>query len=66
MYNEKSKIATNKYMREKRDKLTLDFPKGCKERYRAHAAKKGLSLNRLIMELLEKDIEKSAESLTEK
>ncbi len=62
MYNEKAKQATNKYMREKRDKLTLDFPKGYKDRYRAHAANKGLSLNRLIMQLLEDDIKKSAES----
>lgn len=56
MYNEKAKQATNKYMREKRDKLTLDFPKGDKEKYRAHAQSKGLSLNRLIINLLEDDI----------
>lgn len=65
MYNEKAKQATNKYMREKRDKLTLDFPKGYKERYRTHAASKGISLNRLIMELIEEDIKKSADSSTE-
>lgn len=59
MYNEKAKIATNKYMREKRDKLTLDFPKGYKERYRLHAANKGVSLNKLIMQLLDEDIKAS-------
>lgn len=59
MYNEKSKIATNKYMKEKRDKLTLDFPKGYKDRYRLHAANKGLSLNKLIMQLLDADIKAS-------
>lgn len=56
MYNEKSKIATNKYIREKCDKLTLVFPKGDKERYRTHAASKGVSLNKLIAQLLEADI----------
>lgn len=65
MYNEKAKQATNKYMREKRDKLTLDFPKGCKDRYRAHATSKGVSLNRLIMQLIEDDIKKSADNSAE-
>lgn len=60
MYNESTKKATIKYMRDKRDKLTLDFPKGYKERYRQHAQSKGISLNRLIMDLLDEDIRASA------
>lgn len=56
MYNEKSKVNTMKYMKEKRDKLTLDMPKGAKERYRQHAQSQGKSLNALIIELLERDI----------
>lgn len=60
MYNENAKRATIKYKKEKRDKLTLDFPKGYKERYRQHAQSKGVSLNRLIMDLLDEDIRASA------
>lgn len=56
MYNEKCKINTMKYMKERRDKLTLDMPKGAKERYRQHAQSQGKYLNALIIELLERDI----------
>lgn len=57
MYNDKAKQATMKYMREKRDKLTLNLPLGDKERYKAHAERRGKSLTGLIVELLERDIE---------
>lgn len=57
-YNEKAKERTMRYMNEKRDKLTLNLPKGDKERYKAHAEQQGKSLTGLIVELLEKDIEK--------
>lgn len=59
MYNEVSKKATNKYIKEKRDRLSICFPKGDKEKFRTHAASKGMSLNKLIIELLNEDIEKS-------
>ena len=55
-YDEKAKARTMKYMKEKRDKLTLNLPLGDKERYKAHAESKGMSLTGLIVELLEKDI----------
>lgn len=61
MYNDKAKQATMKYMREKRDKLTLNLPLGDKERYKAHAERRGKSLTGLIVELLEQDI-KSTDS----
>lgn len=57
-YNEKAKARTMKYMKEKRDKLTLNLPLGDKERYKAHAESKGKSLTGLIVELLEDDINK--------
>lgn len=57
VYNDKAKQATMKYMREKRDKLTLNLPLGDKERYKAHAERRGKSLTGLIVELLERDIE---------
>ena len=56
MYNEKAKINTMKYMKEKRDKLTLNLPLGYKEKYRAYAESQGKSLTALIMELIEADM----------
>ena len=56
-YDEKSKERTMRYMKEKRDKLTLNLPAGDKDRYKAHAESKNKSLTALIVELLEKDIE---------
>lgn len=57
-YNESSKRATMKYMRENRDKLTLNLPRGDKDRYKAHAERRGKkSLTALIVELLERDIQ---------
>lgn len=56
-YDEKSKERTMRYMKEKRDKLTLNLPAGDKERYKAHAEKKrGISLTKLIVKLIEEDI----------
>ena len=56
MYNDKAKERTMRYMKEKRDKLTLNLPVGDKERYREYAESKGKSLTGLIVELIEKDM----------
>lgn len=58
-YDEKSKVRTMRYMKEKRDRITVGVPKGDKDKYKAHAENKGMSLNALIVHLLEKDIEES-------
>lgn len=55
-YDEKSKERTMRYMKEKRDRITVGVPKGDKELYMQHAKSKGLSLNALIVQLLEKDM----------
>ena len=55
-YDEKSKERTMKYMKEKRDKLTLNLPLGDKERYKQHAQSKNTSLTGLIVDLIENDI----------
>lgn len=55
-YDEKAKERTMRYMKEKRDKLTLNLPFGDKERYKAHAEKRNKSLTSLIVDLLEQDI----------
>lgn len=56
MYNEASKKASMKYMAEKREDLKLNLPKGKKEEYKAYAASKGVSLSKLIINLIEKDM----------
>ena len=57
-YNEVSKKATSKYIKEKRDSLNLNFPKGKKEEYRAQASAKGFSsLTAYIVHLIESDKE---------
>ncbi|MDE5754039.1 MAG: antitoxin [Oscillospiraceae bacterium] len=55
-YDEKSKERTMKYMKEKRDKLTLNLPKGKKDEYKEHANRKGKSLTNLIVDLIEDDM----------
>ena len=57
-YNEKAKERTMRYMKERRDKLTLNLPLGDKERYKNHAESKGKSLTGLIVDLIEEDIKK--------
>lgn len=57
-YDEKAKERTMRYMKEKRDKLTLNLPAGDKERYKAYAESKGMSLTALIVELIEEDMRK--------
>lgn len=62
MYDEKAKERTMKYLKEKRDKLTINLPLGDKERYKAHAEqKRGKSLTGLIVDLLEEDIKRDGE-----
>ena len=57
-YDEKAKERTIRYMGEKRDKLTLNLPKGAKERYKTHAETiHGKSLTAFIIDLIEKDIQ---------
>lgn len=58
MYNESSKNATIKYMKENRERLTLNFPLGTKEKLKAYAELKGTSLTQLILSLIEEDMKK--------
>lgn len=56
-YSEAQKKATAKYMKNKLDDIKVRVPKGKREIYKAHAERKGKSLNALIIELLEKDMQ---------
>lgn len=46
----------NKFVAEKYDRFDTTFPKGKKEVYREYAKQQGKSLNALINELLEREI----------
>lgn len=55
MLTEAEKKAVAKY-HAKLDEIKVRVPKGKREVYKAHAERKGKSLNALIIELLEKDM----------
>lgn len=57
MYNDVSKKATMKYIKENLEEVRFRVRKGEKERYKAHAQKRGKSLTALIVDLLEQDIQ---------
>lgn len=59
-YDEKSKERTMRYMKEKRDRITIGVPKGDKDRYRSYAESKGMSLNALVVKLIEEDMKKAS------
>lgn len=61
MYNDKAKARTMKYIKEKRDFIHLNIPKGYKDKYKAHAQKQGKSLTALIIDLLEADMRENGE-----
>lgn len=58
-YTDAQKRAAEKYKATRREQLNLDVPKGIKEKYKAYAQSKGISLTKLIMELIEKDMQES-------
>lgn len=58
-YDEKSKERTMRYMKAKRDRITIGVPKGDKDRYMQHAKSKGMSLNACFVQLIENDINNS-------
>ena len=56
-YDEKAKVRTMRYLKEKRDRIVVGVPKGDKEKYSNYAKSKGMSLNALIVYLLKKEME---------
>ena len=56
MYDETAKKATLKYMKEKRENLNLNFPKGKKAVFKGYAQFRGMSLTELITQLIEADM----------
>ena len=58
-YSEAQKNATLRYKAKAYDRINLDVKKGLREQYKAQAAKRGLSLNAYIIQLIEKDMEEN-------
>ena len=55
-YTEAQKKASIKYMAEKTDDIRLRVPKGLKEKYKAEAEKRGISMTQFIINCIEKEI----------
>ena len=55
-YTEAQKNASIKYLKENTDDIRIRVPKGKKSEYKALAEQNGMSLNALIIELLERKI----------
>ena len=56
-YTEAQNKATQKYIKSAYDDIKIRVPKGMREKYKAHAESKNTSLTKLIVELLNKDME---------
>ena len=48
--------AVGKYEKENYDKVLLRLQKGSRDKIKAHAQQKGMSLNAYIVDLIEKDL----------
>lgn len=57
-YTDAQKKAAEKYIAEKTEKIGIRVPKGTKDKYKEFAARKGKSLNALIVEMLEDAMKK--------
>lgn len=58
-YSKAQNKATQKYSAKAYDQIKIVVKKGSREKYNAHAAARGKSLNALIVELLEQDIKEN-------
>lgn len=56
-YSEAQNKATQKYIKNAYDTITVRVPKGMRDKYNAHAESKDTSLTKLIIDLLNNDME---------
>lgn len=56
-YTEAQNRATQKYVKNNYDDIKVRVAKGKREQYKTHAETQGKSLNQLIIELLDRDME---------
>lgn len=57
---ERNKNAIKKYIAEKTDDIRIRVPKGTKDIWKAYAKNQGISLNALIIKLMEEEINKNS------
>ena len=57
MSTEAKRKGNAKYLKEKVEDIKIRVPKGKREEYKAFAEKEGKSLNRYIIDLIEKDMQ---------
>ena len=62
LYTEAQKRASIKYMSEKTDDIRLRVKAGLKAKYKAEAAKRGISMTQFIINCVEKEIAKGGEN----
>ena len=55
-YKKAQSKSVVKYISNNYDQISVRIPKGSRERYKAFAEKRGTSLNALIVELLEREM----------
>lgn len=57
-YSENQKKWTMDYMKNNLDDIKIRVPKGKKDEYKALAASRGVSLTKMIVDLLEQELQK--------
>lgn len=57
-YNDRQNKHAQKYIAANYDDIKIRVPKGERDKYKAHAEKRGKSLNQLVIDLLDEDIQK--------
>lgn len=62
MSGKTSAKSINKYMTKAYDRINVIVPKGDKDKYKAFAQSQGKSLNGLIIELLNKEMQKEGQA----
>jgi hypothetical protein len=58
-YTEAQNRATQKYLKNNYDQLSVRIPKGKRNEYKNHATSRGISLAQLIADLVDEDIKKN-------
>lgn len=58
-YTDAQKRAAEKYKATRREQLNLDVPKGVKEKYKAYAQSRDVSLTKLFTTLIDKDMQEN-------
>lgn len=64
-YTEKQNKATQKFIKNNYDQISIRIPKGKRDVYKEHAESLGKSLNQLVVELLETSLKNGSMKVEE-